>query len=63
MIPFGTIEARRHAAVHALLLSRGTAIGAHDMSIAATALAHGYAVMTANVREFSRVPGLQVISV
>lgn len=62
VIPFGIIEARRHAAVHALLVSRGTPIGAHDTIIAATALAHGYAVMTTNAREFSRVPGLRVIT-
>ena len=35
-------------------------IGAHDLQIAATALAWGYAVLTDNLRDFHRVPGLEV---
>jgi len=31
-----------------------------DLLIAATAVAHGYAVLTENVREFSRIPSLGV---
>lgn len=37
-------------------------IGAADLMIAATALANGHAVMTNNVREFERVPGLEVLA-
>jgi tRNA(fMet)-specific endonuclease VapC len=37
-------------------------IGAHDLMIAATALAHGCAVLTENIKEFSRVPGLEAFS-
>jgi predicted nucleic acid-binding protein len=32
----------------------------HDLLIAATVVAHGYAVLTENVREFGRIPGLVV---
>jgi len=39
----------------------GTPIGAHDLWIAATAIAHGLAVVTANLRDFSRVRGLEII--
>lgn len=42
---------------HAL---RRSPIGQNDVYIAATALAHGCGVVTANVREFARVPGLAV---
>ena len=50
----GEIAGRlRHALRHA-------PIGERDLFIAATALAHGCGVVTANVREFSRVPGLAV---
>jgi predicted nucleic acid-binding protein len=35
-------------------------LGAHDPLIAATALAYGHAVLTQNLREFQRVPGLLV---
>jgi predicted nucleic acid-binding protein len=35
-------------------------IGAHDLQIAATALADGHEVVTVNEREFGRIPGLVV---
>lgn len=40
------------------LTSQGTPIGPNDMLIAAHALSVGLTVITANTREFSRVPGL-----
>ncbi|MCW5557843.1 MAG: type II toxin-antitoxin system VapC family toxin [Verrucomicrobiae bacterium] len=42
------------------LAAQGRLIGANDLWIAATALAHGYGVVTNNHAEFSRVPGLVV---
>ena len=60
VLPFDATVAQAHAALWAELAERGALIGAHDMLIAATALAHGYAVLTDNLREFSRVPGLEV---
>jgi len=44
------------------LRRRGTLIGANDMWIAATALVHDLPVVTRNRDEFSRVPGLGVLS-
>ncbi len=35
-------------------------IGANDLLIAATALTYGYEVMTHSVRDFEKVPGLDV---
>ncbi len=55
--------ARIHAEIHASLRQRGALIGAHDLIVAATAVQHGCAVVTGNHREFSRVPGLEVIPV
>jgi tRNA(fMet)-specific endonuclease VapC len=49
-----------HAIVMAELVTAGQRIGAHDVMIAATALTHRHAVLTENVREFSRVRGLIV---
>jgi tRNA(fMet)-specific endonuclease VapC len=46
------------AQVRAQLESLGTPIGPHDTLIAATALRHHATLVTRNVREFSRVPGL-----
>jgi tRNA(fMet)-specific endonuclease VapC len=43
------------------LAAKGTLIGTNDLWIAATALVHGMAVVTANLAEFRRVPGLAVI--
>lgn len=58
--PFGMPEARVHARIWAELAGQGNLIGAHDLQIAATALAHDCEVATLNLREFRRVPGLKV---
>lgn len=52
------------ARVHAELLAtlpRNVTIGAHDLLIGATAMRHGFSVLTTNVGEFSRIPGLKVL--
>lgn len=63
ILPFGLPEARRHSELWAELVRRGTMIGAHDLIIAATALAHGHSLATLNRREFSQVRGLQLADV
>jgi tRNA(fMet)-specific endonuclease VapC len=55
--------ARAHAEIWARLEADGALIGAHDLWIAATALAHGMRVATVNARRFKRVPGLDVLPV
>ncbi len=60
VLPFDLRVARVHARLWAHLATGGQMIGAHDLLIAATALADGYAVLTENLREFQRVPGLVV---
>jgi tRNA(fMet)-specific endonuclease VapC len=54
--------ARVHADVWAQLAAQGQLIGAHDLWIAATALAQGMGIATGNGDEFQRVPGLRVIT-
>lgn len=61
-IPITEHVARVHAAAWAELSERGEHLGARDLWIAATALAHGLAVATGNAEEFRRVAGLQVIA-
>jgi len=56
--PFGLGEARLHAELWAELAEGGTSIGAHDLQIAATAIAGGDTLVTLNHRDFGRVPGL-----
>lgn len=58
---FGLPEARRHAELWAELTRTGKMIGAHDLLIAATAVARGDAVATLNHKEFMRVPGLVLV--
>jgi len=62
VLDFTSETARIHADIYASLRRRGELIGAHDLIIAATALQHGYSLLTSNEREFSRVPGLQVLT-
>lgn len=59
-LPFDEDVARVHARVWAELSARGKVPGAHDLIIAATAVAHGWEVATFNVQHFSRVPGLRL---
>jgi len=60
LLPVDVQIARSHAQVWAELASRGQLIGPHDLWLAASCLAHGLIMVTANIREFNRVPGLQV---
>lgn len=62
-LPISMHVARAHAEIWARLEADGALIGAHDLWIAATALAHGMPVVTLNARHFERVPGLQVLAV
>ena len=62
-VPITMHVARAHAEVWARLEADGALISAHDLWIAATALAHGMPVATVNVRHFERVPGLDVLAV
>ena len=55
--------ARIHAELSAQLGQKGTTIGYQDLWIAATALNYGYAIMTTNAGEFSRIPKLEVITI
>lgn len=54
--------ARTHAQLWAQLASTGSMIGPHDMWIAAACIARGLTLVTGNVREFRRVPGLAIVS-
>lgn len=48
--------------IESVLRRKGTCVGPMDVLIASTALAHGSPLVTGNVREFSRVPGLEVLT-
>jgi tRNA(fMet)-specific endonuclease VapC len=59
ILAFGPAEAEQAAQIRALLKTQGQPIGAYDALIAATALQANLLMVTANPREFTRVPGLQ----
>lgn len=59
VLEFSVPVARTHARMLAALPKTVTA-GAHDALIAATAIHHGYAVLTRNVADFKLFAGLEV---
>jgi len=62
-LPFGLLAARVHASIWADLAAAGHDVGAHDRIVAATAVAAGWRVGTANLRHFDRIAGLDVLTV
>lgn len=61
VVSFGEREARRAAELLRSLNDDGSPIGAVDAMIAATALEREGKVLTRNLSEFERVPGLRVV--
>lgn len=60
IVPFDSLVANCAADIRGQLKIAGTPIGAYDVLIAATALQRSLVMVTANVREFERVAGLQL---
>lgn len=60
VLPYDRKAAEATAMARADLKRRGRPIGAYDVLIAGTALAHELILVTSNVREFNRVEGLRV---
>lgn len=63
IIEFDLDAARSHSVLWSRLEVAGTMIGAHDLLIAATAVASGHAVATLNRKEFERIDQLELIDV
>ena len=62
LLPWTLEISWQYGEIYRLLAASGLLIGANDIWIAATALAHGMAVVTSNRDEFARVPELTVFS-
>jgi tRNA(fMet)-specific endonuclease VapC len=60
VLPFPVESDRHYGRIRVELEMQGTIIGANDMLIAAHALAYKSILVTDNLREFRRVPGLSV---
>jgi tRNA(fMet)-specific endonuclease VapC len=61
IVDFDLDIARLHARLGADLAVQGTAVGAHDLIIAATALSLDYRIATRDKRSFPKIPGLAVV--
>jgi tRNA(fMet)-specific endonuclease VapC len=59
VLTFDADDAMIYARIRAALQRKGASIGAMDMLIAAQAVARGLVLVTDNLREFRRVPGLK----
>jgi tRNA(fMet)-specific endonuclease VapC len=59
-LPFDDRAADIYGSIRADLEREGRPIGPNDLLIAATALAHSLTLVTHNVSEFGRVPGLSI---
>ena len=62
VLAFGPEAGRHYGDIREQLNRRDTPIGSNDLLIAAHARSMETTLVTNNVREFSRVPGLEVVS-
>jgi tRNA(fMet)-specific endonuclease VapC len=60
VLPLIEETARRYATITRVLREQGQLIGTNDLWIAASALEHGETLVTRNLNEFRRIPGLSV---
>ena len=60
VVPIDVLADREYAELRQLLESSGNSIGPNDLLIAAQARVNEQILVTNNVREFTRIPGLQV---
>ena len=61
IVAFDAVTARIHARMSAELAAQGTAVGPHDLIIAATAITKGYALATRDERSFPKISGLNLL--
>ena len=59
VLPFDALDAEEAGDIRATLERAGTAIRPYDLLVAAQARRHGALLVTANSREFGRVPRLK----
>ncbi len=60
VLEYGYKAASHYADIRADLERKGTSIGVNDLHIAGHARSEGLIIVTNNVREFERVPGLRL---
>lgn len=60
VLPYTAKAAQHYGAIRSSLEKSGQTIGVNDLHIAAHARSEGLVVVTNNVSEFARVPGLEI---
>ena len=60
VLPFSAAAAFHYGQIRVALEGAGRPIGAHDMLIGAHARSEGLLIVTNNLREFERIPGLRI---
>jgi predicted nucleic acid-binding protein len=60
VLPYGVNTARLFGELAAGLRAEGRTLADADLQMAATALEHGLALVTGNLRHFERIPGLAI---
>jgi len=60
VLPYGPKASQHYGAIRALLAKTGQQIGVNDVHIAAHARSEGLIMVTNNVKEFIKVPALQI---
>jgi len=60
IIPFSELDAENFGHIRACLNKKGTPIGPYDLQIAAQCLTRKFCLVTNSVKEFERVPNLNI---
>ena len=58
--PFDLAASRIYARVWATLARKGVTIGSHGLMIGATCISLGFSVVTLDVRDFEKIPGIKI---
>ena len=60
ILPFTDVDCEAYGLLRSYLEKRGEPIGPYDMQIAAQCLSRSICLVTNNIREFARVPRLEM---
>lgn len=60
IIPFSELDAESFGYIRAYLNQKGSPIGPYDLQIAAQCISRNLCLITNNVKEFNRVPNLEI---
>ena len=64
ILNFDEKVARTYAEIYAYFIKPRSKSNAnvHDLQIAATALAYGYPLLTSNIQDFEKIPGIKILN-